>query len=127
MNEESTQTVTITVNTTELWNSVCRGLYCMSEEMMIHRLCDRDFTKCGENAVARIQQIFFPGEDKSLVTELPEKIIARASDVLLDAVLDPEHTIVPSWAELLEVQIILCRARYYRWFEHKEENYFDFI
>lgn len=117
MNKTNFETVTITVNVSELRKTLMVGLGHAADNMLIQGLYGRVLNDEGVVGVIRIHEIFFPGEDVAQAIEMPEKIMSRARSIMIDAWAGYSDEKEPPIEALLEVEKLLFRYRYENWFE----------
>ena len=117
MSMASFETVTITVNVSELRKTLIFGLGYAADNMLIQGIYGRVLNDEGIVDVIRIHEIFFPGEDVGQAIEMPEKIMSRARNIMIDAWAGCSTENEPPIEELLKVEKLLFRYRYENWFE----------
>ena len=114
------QTVTITVDVDDLRHNLMFGLTTMYDQINLQRFFGNVLNIDGIAAVTRIHEIFFPGEDASLVAEKPEQTISRVRSIMIDAWAGMKPNREPPLDKLLEVEKLLYIFRCENWFRYKK-------
>lgn len=114
------QTVTITVDVDDLRHNLMFGLNTMYDQINLQCLYGSVLNIDGIAGVTRIHEIFFPGEDASLVAKKPEQTISRARSIMIDAWAGMKPSREPPLDKLLEVEKLLYIFRCENWFEYKK-------
>lgn len=121
------QTVTITVDVDDLRHNLMFGLNTMYDQINLQRLYGSVLNIDGIAGITRIHEIFFPGEDASLVAKKPELTISRARSIMIDAWAGMNPNREPPLDKLLEVEKLIYIFKGENWFEYKRGGKgFDF-